>query len=246
MIRSRLATLALAAGLLIAAPSARSQADASSNQTSTSTTTITRAVTPGGDLPMGSWRGEAYAAAEATQPLRVGELAPTTLTLRTLRDEEIQLGQLAAGRPTVIVFYRGGWCPYCVRHLSDLARIEPQLASASVTLLAVSPDGPTKLAEAQAKQPLPFTRLSDSTHAVMTAFGIAYRVDQPTQEKLQEYGINLAEWSGSPESILPVPAVFVIDPTGRVTFAHANPDYTVRLSGDAVLRAAGIEPQASE
>src|SRR5271155_253511 len=39
--------------------------------------------------------------------------ALTSFTLRDATDELITLDELVAAGPAVIVFYRGGWCPYC-------------------------------------------------------------------------------------------------------------------------------------
>ncbi len=30
-------------------------------------------------------------------------------------------------QPTIVIFYRGGWCPYCNMQLSDMRLVEPQL-----------------------------------------------------------------------------------------------------------------------
>jgi hypothetical protein len=33
-------------------------------------------------------------------------------------------GHLPSEKPTVLIFYRGGWCPYCMKHLQAPAGIE--------------------------------------------------------------------------------------------------------------------------
>jgi len=70
------------------------------------------------------------------------------------------------------------------------------------------------------------------------AFGVAFRVDAAGLAKFQEYGVDLEAASGQSHHQLPVPAVFIIDRSGVIRFVHANPDYTTRISAEALLAAA--------
>jgi thiol-disulfide isomerase/thioredoxin len=60
------------------------------------------------------------------QPLSVGARVPafsartTDGVLRTFSPDGYK-------KPTIVLFYRGGWCPYCNRQLSDLRLVEPKL-----------------------------------------------------------------------------------------------------------------------
>ncbi|ULT24851.1 redoxin domain-containing protein [Sphingobacterium sp. E70] len=36
----------------------------------------------------------------------------------------IDIGKAISQKPTILVFYRGGWCPYCNLQLSGLQEIE--------------------------------------------------------------------------------------------------------------------------
>lgn len=59
-------------------------------------------------------------AAEAATPLTVGASAPVAVTMRTPAGTVTTLEAVHAGQPTAVIFYRGGWCPYCTRHLAGL------------------------------------------------------------------------------------------------------------------------------
>jgi peroxiredoxin len=171
---------------------------------------------------------------EKIAPLPIGDTIPS-VDLKTPAGEKVNLLELLKEKPAVIVFFRGGWCPYCNAHLAELASIQEDLDKLGVQLIALSPDKPSKLAEKQSETPLPYTLLSDSDHKAMTAFGVAFTLDEETHEKYLGYGINVNEWSGSEKRILPVPSVFVVDGKGKIKFVHANPDYKKRLSGAEVL-----------
>jgi peroxiredoxin len=178
----------------------------------------------------------AHAETNAT-PLKIGDSIPD-VKLRTEDDKEVSLRKLVSEKPTVLIFYRGGWCPFCNRHLQSLAGIEDDLNKAGVQLLAISMDQPAKLKATPDREKLHYRLLSDSDAAAATAFGIAFKVDDKTVEKYKGYGINLDAASGNDHHILPHPAVFVANTNGVIRFAHFNPDYKVRLEPKKILEAA--------
>lgn len=61
--------------------------------------------------------------AEEAKPLPVGAKAPG-LTLTDLHGAQVGLAATFAAQPTVLVFYRGSWCPYCNAQLAAL-RLAP-------------------------------------------------------------------------------------------------------------------------
>ncbi len=72
-------------------------------------------------------------------PLKVGDTIPD-VSVRNEADQPVALRQLVAVRPTVLIFYRGGWCPYCTRHLKALSGIEADLNKAGAQLVAIAVD----------------------------------------------------------------------------------------------------------
>ncbi len=135
-------------------------------------------------------------------------------------------------------FYQGGWCPFCTKHLAALASIEKDLAAAGFQLLAISTDAPANLREKPEHQTLTYTLLSDSTMDAAKAFGIAFTVPDDVLVKYKGYGIDLEAASGQKHHLLPHPAVFVVDKTGVIRFAHVNSDYKTRLDPAKILEAA--------
>lgn len=176
---------------------------------------------------------------DAAEPTRiaVGDPIPDTVLL-TIEDKEITLRDAIAGKPTVLIFYRGGWCPYCTKHLTALAGIQEDLDKLGIQILAISPDQPSKLREKPDNAKIPYQLLSDRTMEVAKTFGIAFEVDGGTREKYRGFGIDLEAASGEAHHLLPHPAVYVIDAKGIIRFAHVNEDYKVRLEAEKVLEAA--------
>jgi peroxiredoxin len=172
-----------------------------------------------------------------TTPLKVGDPIPD-VKLRTEDDKEVNLRKLVSEKPTVLIVYRGGWCPFCNRHLQSLAGIEDDLNKAGAQWVAISMDQPSKLKATPDREKLHYRLLSDSDAAAAKSFGIAFKVDYATVEKYRGYGINLDAASGNDHHILPHPAVFVADTSGKIRFAHVNPDYKARLEPKKILEAA--------
>jgi len=180
--------------------------------------------------------GVAANAAEL-KSLGIGDKIPD-VTLRSEEDREVRLRQLVAAKPTVLIFYRGGWCPFCTKHLQALADIQDELRSAGSQLVAISMDQPSKLAATPGRGKLGYTLLSDSEAKAAQAFGIAFKVaDELVARYKSSFGIDLEAASGRAHHILPHPAVFVVSPSGEIRFAHVNSDYKVRLEPTRILDA---------
>jgi peroxiredoxin len=183
--------------------------------------------------------------AEDAEPIAVGTGAPDARLL-DLNSKEVTLHALIAGKPTVLIFYRGSWCPYCNAHLSDLVTVEEQLRSLGYQIIAISPDRPEELNRMTTEDHLNYLLFSDPQAEAMKNFGVAYRVDDASIANYKKFNVDLERSSGQTHHILPVPAVFIINPAGKIVFVHADPDYKVRMKGAEVLAAAAKSAAASE
>lgn len=169
---------------------------------------------------------------------KVGDPVPDVVVL-TPEGDEVKLRESAREQASVLVFYRGGWCPYCNVHLADLATIREQLGELGFQLLAVSADQPTVLRAKPENAGLDYQLLSDHSMKAAGAFGITFRVNDALFDKYRnEYDIDIEAASGETHHLLPHPAVYLIDRQGVIRFVHVNEDYRERLSGEAVLAAA--------
>jgi peroxiredoxin len=174
---------------------------------------------------------------EQVQPLKVGSRAPifaartTEGALRTFEPDSYK-------KPTVVLFYRGGWCPYCNAQLSDLHLVEPKLRQSGFEIVFLSTDRPELLYSSLKATDIHYTLLSDNRLEAAKAFHIAYHVDGATLAKMREYGVDLEATTGTTQDELPVPSVFIIDTSGIIRFVYSNPDYKIRLGADALWAAA--------
>jgi len=173
----------------------------------------------------------------AAEPLAPGARLPN-VTVRTEKDAPVTLAAALKSEPAVILFYRGGWCPYCTKHLSAMMEIEGKLRDQGYSIFAISTDQPSKLAATPGRENLNYTLLSDSKMDAANAFGITFTVSDETLEKYKGYNIDLEAASGEKHHMLPHPAVFIVDREGIIRFAHVNENYKVRLDPEKVLAAA--------
>lgn len=171
------------------------------------------------------------------KPLTVGARAPA-FAARTVQGEPFRFDPGSLQQPVLLIFYRGGWCPYCNAHLGQLRTVEPKLVGMGYEVLFLSADRPELLRSSLKEKDLPYTILSDAEMHAARAFGTAFRVDDATVQRYKEWNIDLEKASGQTHHELPVPAVFIVDRGGIIRFAHWNPDYKVRLNPEELLTAA--------
>ena len=181
----------------------------------------------------------------ATAQLRTSGIEDTALPLGaplpnvSLTDAlgyRVGLKGLHAGKPTVIIFYRGGWCPYCNLELREWQRLLPELHSAGAQLMAISPQLPDNSLNTSQKNELAYPVLSDSSLAAANAFGIAFEMPPELIELYSKAGNDLPTLNGNGKWVLPIPATFVFDAAGRLTFRHVESDYRQRAEPAQVIK----------
>ncbi|MCB1053740.1 MAG: AhpC/TSA family protein [Acidobacteria bacterium] len=171
--------------------------------------------------------------ADEVCPLKPGQMAPEA-TLHTTKGQPIPFSDVLGGKPTVLVVYRGSWCPFCNKQMAGLRDTVEPIQSAGFQLIAVSPDRPEILAQRPAEEAA-FPLFSDQDMSLANALGIAFQLDAATLEKYKGYNIDLEAASGRNHHMLPVPSVYVFDAQGRAIFGFSNPDYRVRLEPSVLL-----------
>ncbi len=168
-------------------------------------------------------------------PLIIGDSIPAVQVTPLTDNNKVDLSIKVREKPSVIVFYRGGWCMYCNMQLQGLKDVYPQLTEMGYQLLAISPDKPEKLQESLDNFKLDYSLFSDSGMEAARAFGISFRVDDETVEKYHTYGIDLEAASGQKHHWLPVPAIFIVGTDGKIKYSYVNPDYATRLDTQVLL-----------
>jgi peroxiredoxin len=182
-------------------------------------------------------RTDIHSSAGEVHPLLVGMEAPD-FTMRNVENQPFSFTSGVQAKPIVLTFFRGGWCPYCNMHLSELRLAEKQLKEMGFDIWFISIDKPELLLESLDDPGIGYTVYSDSALSATRAFGLAFQVDDELNERYLSYDIDLEKASGENHHVLPAPATYIIGTDGVINFAYINPDYKVRLHPDVLLAAA--------
>jgi peroxiredoxin len=161
-----------------------------------------------------------------------------SFTLDDANGNSVTLDQLVANGPAVIVFYRGGWCPYCNLALRAYQReLLPKLDNFGSRLVAISPQSPDQSLSTAEKTGLDFTVLSDPGSRLARRIGISFQQREDVLEAQRKLGLDLAQVNAEGSIELPRPTVLIVDKEHLVRFVDVQPDYTARTEVADILRA---------
>ena len=154
--------------------------------------------------------------------VEVGQIAPDFVA-RDLDDNQVSLNALVSGRKALLLFYRGGWCPFCNQQLAAIASDIQQFKDAGATIVAVSGEEVDKGKDLLKKLNLPFILLSDTKFEGIDRYGVR---DPNPHERLRSMGITQ----------LSKPAAFVIDETGVVRYRYVGKNASDRPKNEDLLK----------
>jgi peroxiredoxin len=158
--------------------------------------------------------------------------------LLDVRGAATSLAQVRAGRPAVVVFYRGAWCPYCNIALRTYqAELAPALADRGFAMIAVSPQKPDgSLSTAEANE-LTYAVVSDPGNQLASALGILTEPSPEAAAAAQKVGLDVAEHNADGGLTLPMPTTVVVDATGVIRWIDVHPNYATRSEVPDILAA---------
>jgi peroxiredoxin len=166
--------------------------------------------------------------------LQAGARLPA-LSLPNASGTKIDLTTLNNQGPLVIVFYRGGWCPYCNLELRAWQEQLPSMKEAGISLVAISPQTPDNSLSTQEKNALQFEVLSDSSLEAARAFGVLFDMPPDLVDLYSKVGNDLPLINGNGRWSLPVPATFVVSKDGVIAQTYVDADYRNRAEPAEVL-----------
>ncbi|GAA4539550.1 peroxiredoxin-like family protein [Amycolatopsis samaneae] len=168
---------------------------------------------------------------------KVGDVLPD-FALPGARGERVSLADLTAEGPAVLVFYRGGWCPYCNLTLRTYQQeVLPGLAASGARLAAISPELPDGSLSTVESNELAFDVLSDVGNVVARSLGITFRPESDVQGAMATLVGDIGARNGTGDWELPHPAVLVAGRDRVIRFVDVHPDYTTRTTPEQILAA---------
>ena len=153
---------------------------------------------------------------------QVGDRAPT-FTLNTLDDQPIELARIGQDKKIVLVVLRG-WpgyqCPFCTTQVYEYVGHAEDFAARNIQVVMVYP-GPAEQLRAHANE-----FLGDKHWPK----GFFFVID-PDYTFTNRYGLR---WNAKNETAYP--STFVIDESGKISFAHISREHGDRMGAAALLR----------
>lgn len=169
--------------------------------------------------------------------LKVGDQAPN-FSLPNATGEQISLEDLLKKGSVVLTFYRGTWCPYCNLALNSYQKILPQIKEAGANMVAISPQSPDHSLTMKEKNELAFEVLSDAGNKIARQFTTVFKNAEVAVKAMGDLGIDFHSFYSDESGELPVPALYIIDPSGKIQFAQSEGgDYRGRVEPQTILDA---------
>ena len=119
------------------------------------------------------------------EPLNVGSKLPSGSVAYTKTGAQVDLNKSVMKKPTVLIYYCGGWCPFCNVHLQELQKSVSALEEMGYKLLAVSTDA-VEVLKAYDDSELEYQLLADPDLTLATNLGVKYKVVQRYIQHVKE------------------------------------------------------------
>lgn len=169
--------------------------------------------------------------------LSVGDTAPG-FTLPDAEGNPVALRDLLKQGKVILTFYRGAWCPYCNLQLNGYQRALPEFTARGAQLVAISPQNAGSSAYIASENKITFPVLSDVGSNVAEQYTIVFKNDEGSVKAMADLGYDYDSFYDDDSRKLPVPAVFVIEQDGTVSFAKIQGgDYRERVEASDILAA---------
>ncbi len=166
--------------------------------------------------------------------LQTNDKAPD-FTAKNQQGNDVNLyKQLKKGK-VILIFYRGEWCPFCNKELKALEDSIALITAKGATVVAISPELAENISKTVEKTKASFSILHDEGLKIMKAYDVAFAVDAKTIKAYEGYGMDFTKMNGSNGANLPVPAVYIVDRSGKISYRYFDTDFKKRPSVKELL-----------
>lgn len=158
--------------------------------------------------------------------LQVGDTA-INFILPNASGKNITLYDELKKGPVILMWYRGGWCPYCNLALHHMQESLPEFKKYGANLLAVSPEVPDSSITTKEKNNLQFEVLSDVDNVVARQYKVVHTLTEGVATAY-ETGFGLSKYNGNNKAELPLAVTYIIGQDKVIKYAFLDADYRKR------------------
>ena len=173
-------------------------------------------------------------AQEAPEGLFLNSKAPD-FKAKDQQGNDVRLKDLLKKNRVVLVFYQGEWSPYCNKYLQKLEDSLQLIKDKGAIVVAVTPEQPESIAKTIEKTKAEYLILHDTELKIMKGYEVEFEVSENALKRYRNGGIKLDEVNGKNGNYLPVPATYIIDKEGYITYRFFNQDNKKRPSVKEIL-----------
>ncbi|MCL4137543.1 UNVERIFIED_CONTAM: hypothetical protein GTU68_022452 [Idotea baltica] len=156
--------------------------------------------------------------------------------------KRVKLSELWQEGPIVLMWYRGGWCPYCNIQLRAMQESMDKIENAGAKLVVLTAELPEKAKETAAANNLDIVALHDKDNGVARKYGIVFDLPESIIPAYRDK-LKMPEYNGNDAMELPLAATYVIDKSGKITYAFLDADYKKRAEPADVIEAVKVATQ---
>ena len=172
---------------------------------------------------------------QAPQGLSVGTLAPDFSGI----DQEgnaVQLSAMVKQNPVVLIFYRGQWCPVCNRYLSAFQDSLVLLENTGTQVIAITPETSENIKKTIFKTHLTIPVLADTTNKIIKDYKVFFDVTAQYADKIRNnLNTSIANNNNQDRPTLPIPATYIINKDGQISWRQFDINYKKRASVKSIL-----------
>lgn len=128
------------------------------------------------------------------------------------------------GKPAVLLFYRGNWCPLCMAQIKEISKQYKEIEKLGAQVFMISPQPHKYSASLARKYNLNFQFLTDVNNKAASKLQI-----------LSKHGIPAGFQVLGYDSDTVLPTVIITDKKGKIIFADLTDNYRVRPEPDTFL-----------
>jgi len=168
--------------------------------------------------------------------LEVGEKAPEIIGVDQ-NGLKINSTETLKYNKILLVFYRGNWCPHCKKHLGSLQEHLNEFIEKGVYVMVVTPETVERTKETAEMWHSNFSIIHDENNKIMKDYKVVFVVNKENVPSY--YGFvskSVAEYNVKNNNVLPVPATYMIDQNGNISYVHYDPDYKNRSDFSEILK----------
>lgn len=155
--------------------------------------------------------------------LQVGKPMPNA-SLKNADGEKVELARFFK-TPTVFLFYRGNWCPFCMAQIKELAAQYREIEAKGAQLVFISPQSPRHTKSLAQKMNIPATFLLDEDLSASKSLTVFSESGTP-------FGMEILGYTS--DNVLPT--LIVTDAKGIIRFADLTDNYRMRPEPETYLK----------